>query len=59
MAAAGSQRSHTLPVLSSVSVDRLHQVERWATGAVEIFFSHRNPLWSHCGTALFLRQRIA
>jgi len=47
------------PALFPVPADRLHQVERWATGAVEIFFSHRNPLWSHCGSALFLRQRIA
>ncbi|CAI5942032.1 unnamed protein product [Closterium sp. NIES-64] len=39
--------------------DRLHQVERWATGAVEIFFSGRNPLWSQWGTKLKLRQRIA
>lgn len=39
--------------------DRLHQVERWATGAVEIFFSSKNPLWSQWGTHLQLRQRIA
>eukprot|EP00897_Mesotaenium_endlicherianum_P009248 jgi/Mesen1/8351/ME000463S07803 len=39
--------------------DRLHQVERWATGAVEIFFSARNPMWSFWGTKLQLRQRIA
>ncbi|KAJ7568289.1 hypothetical protein O6H91_01G026100 [Diphasiastrum complanatum] len=39
--------------------DRLHQVERWAAGAVEIFLSSRNPLWAEWGTRLKLRQRIA
>lgn len=39
--------------------DRLHQVERWAAGAVEIFLSVRNPLWSEWDSNLKLRQRIA
>ena len=39
--------------------DRLQQVERWATGAVEIFFSGWNPLWSNWGTRLRIRQRLA
>ncbi|CAN1851177.1 Cellulose synthase A catalytic subunit 8 [UDP-forming] [Linum perenne] len=37
--------------------DRLHQVLRWATGSVEIFFSRNNALLA--GTKLKFLQRIA
>ncbi|PKA58848.1 Cellulose synthase-like protein D2 [Apostasia shenzhenica] len=37
--------------------DRLHQVLRWATGSVEIFFSGNNALFA--GTRMKLLQRIA
>ncbi|XP_052190321.1 LOW QUALITY PROTEIN: cellulose synthase-like protein D1 [Diospyros lotus] len=37
--------------------DRLHQVLRWATGSVEIFFSRNNPLLAT--TRLKFLQRIA
>ncbi|KAL3678256.1 hypothetical protein R1sor_021212 [Riccia sorocarpa] len=37
--------------------DRLHQVLRWATGSVEIFFSKNNALFA--GTRMKLLQRIA
>eukprot|EP00850_Spirogloea_muscicola_P020602 SM000221S06940 [mRNA] locus=s221:130090:136730:+ [translate_table: standard] len=39
--------------------DRLHQVERWATGAVEIFFSGRNPLVYDWHGHLSFCQRLA
>eukprot|EP00850_Spirogloea_muscicola_P008589 SM000046S16370 [mRNA] locus=s46:176608:188879:+ [translate_table: standard] len=39
--------------------DRLHQVERWATGAVEIFFSGRNPLIYDWHGHLSFCQRLA
>ncbi|KAL9270362.1 Cellulose synthase-like protein [Drosera capensis] len=37
--------------------DRLHQVLRWATGSVEIFFSKNNPLFA--SSKMKLLQRLA
>ncbi|KAK6934939.1 hypothetical protein RJ641_035094 [Dillenia turbinata] len=37
--------------------DRLHQVLRWATGSVEIFFSRNNPILASCKMKIL--QRIA
>eukprot|EP00898_Chlorokybus_atmophyticus_P008914 jgi/Chlat1/9023/Chrsp94S08346 len=39
--------------------DRLHQLLRWATGSVEIFFSRRNALLCGGGSRLKLAQRLA